>query len=62
MPEAIWISLAFALGLLIKSIGLPSNEAAATLAQLEGAQIAARAEENPELFGRSLQLLSSRFT
>ncbi|MEP2030762.1 MAG: TetR/AcrR family transcriptional regulator [Paracoccaceae bacterium] len=44
----------------IKGISTPSMEAAATLPLLEGAQLAARAEENPELFERSLGLLSLR--
>lgn len=38
----------------------PAQEAAATLPLLEGAQLAARAEENPELFENALYLLARR--
>ena len=38
----------------------PAMDAAATLSLLEGAQLAARAEENPELFDNAVYLLKQR--
>lgn len=40
----------------------PALEAAATLSLLEGAQLAARAEENPMLFENAIKLLNMRIT
>lgn len=40
----------------------PAQEAAATLSLLEGAQLAARAEENTELFDNALHLMAQRLT
>lgn len=58
-----WLAATFAKGQLdstIASIVEPNQEAAAALPLLEGAQLAARAEENPELFENALQLLAAR--
>ena len=44
----------------IQGVTEPDLEAAATLPMLEGAHLAARAEENPELFDNALQLLVQR--
>ena len=46
----------------IAGVDDPTKEAAATLPLLEGAQLAARAEENPILFETALQLLLQRFS
>lgn len=58
-----WFSTVFAQGRSdgsIKDARHPADEAAALLPLLEGAQLAARAEENPELFERALALLHQR--
>lgn len=60
-----WITTAYDLGNSDGSISMvrdPAQEAAATLPLLEGAQLAARAEENPVLFDNALTLLKSRLT
>lgn len=44
----------------IASVRNPAHEAAAALPLLEGAQLSARAEENPHLFDNAIQLLTSR--
>jgi hypothetical protein len=41
-------------------VGDLGQEAAAILPLLEGAQLAARAEENPDLFDKAMQLLVNR--
>jgi TetR/AcrR family transcriptional repressor of nem operon len=46
----------------IVGVGDPTTEAAATLPLLEGAQLAAHAEENPILFESALQLLLQRLS
>ncbi len=58
-----WLENAFALAKSDGTITLvndPTKEAAATLPLLEGAQLAARAAENPELFENAIQLLTDR--
>ena len=58
-----WLQVVFETGQADGSIaGIfdPSQEAAAALPLLEGAQLGARAEENPELFETALQLLINR--
>lgn len=60
-----WLTMAFVLGkrdASIANVHHPDIEAAATLPLLEGAQLAARAEENPELFHTALSLLTARLT
>jgi TetR/AcrR family transcriptional repressor of nem operon len=44
----------------IAGVGDLGQEAAAILPLLEGAQLAARAEENPDLFDKAMQLLVNR--
>lgn len=44
----------------IADAAFPAMEAAAALSLLEGAQLAARAEENPALFDNAVQLLQTR--
>ena len=58
-----WIETAFEQGRsdgTIAGVRNPAHEAAATLPLLEGAQLSARAEENPQLFNNAIQLLTSR--
>lgn len=58
-----WLQSTFALGHSdgsIEDVRGAAIEAAATLPLLEGAQLAARAEENPDLFESALQLLRQR--
>lgn len=58
-----WLEVTFALGRedgTIQSVRDPAQEAAATLPLLEGAQLTARAEENPALFDTALCLLRQR--
>ena len=60
---AAWIEQAFELGRsddTIARVQNPAQEAAAALALLEGEQLVARAEENPELFLKVLQILQAR--
>lgn len=60
-----WLETTFAAGKsdgTITDVGDPAREAAATLPLLEGAQLAARAEENPKLFENALQLLLQRIS
>jgi len=60
-----WLTAVFELGKsdgTIAAVGEPALEAAATLPLLEGAQLVARAEENPKMFDRSLQLLVLRLS
>lgn len=46
----------------IANVVVPSLEAAATLSMLEGAQLAARGEENPRLLEGAVKLLSMRIS
>ena len=46
----------------IKGVTDPTMEAAATLSLFEGAQLAARAEEDPSLFDNAVQLLKQRLS
>jgi len=58
-----WIEGKFTAGKLDGSIAYiqaPQNEAVATLALLEGAQLAARCQESPLFFDQALQLLQQR--
>lgn len=58
-----WIETVFEQGKsdgTITDVWNPAHEAAATLPLLEGAQLSARAEENPQLFNNAIQLLTSR--
>lgn len=58
-----WIASVYALGKTdgtIKDVQDPSREAAATLALLEGAQLAARAAEDADMFDVALALLLRR--
>ncbi len=58
-----WITATYHLGGSDRSIAMvhdPAQEAAATLAMLEGAQLRARAEEDPAHFDNALGLLRSR--
>lgn len=58
-----WLAATFQVGQQDGSItGVvdPAMEAAATLPLFEGAQLAARAEENPDIFDAALQLLTHR--
>lgn len=58
-----WIEAAFVAGKSDGSIHTtvaPEIEAAATLPLLEGAQLAARAEENPDLFDSAMRMLVDR--
>lgn len=60
-----WMARAFEKGRTDNSIsGVldPDLEAAATLALMEGAQLAARAEENPVLFDNAIKLLALRIS
>lgn len=60
-----WLTATFTLGDkdgTITAIIDPTLDAAATLPLLEGAQLTARAEENPALFHEALKLLSRRLT
>lgn len=60
-----WFEAAFAAGQTdgtIAAVADPKREAAATLPLLEGAQLAARAEENPTLFDAALQMLRDRIS
>jgi TetR/AcrR family transcriptional repressor of nem operon len=60
-----WLAAAFSLGRQdgsISTVGIPDKEAAAMLALLEGAQLAARAEDNPARFQMALQLLVLRLS
>ena len=58
-----WLTTAFVAGQTddsIRSVSEPEAEAAATLSLVEGAQLSARAEENPALFDSALRLLRQR--
>lgn len=58
-----WLNVTFEVGQTdgtITGIADPRPEAAAALPLLEGAQLAARAEENPILFENALRLLTQR--
>lgn len=58
-----WLESAFSVGQsdsTIRDVHDPALEAAAALPLLEGAQLAARAEEKPELFESAMQLLRQR--
>lgn len=58
-----WLSATFALGQndgTIQSVSDPALDAAAALPLLEGAQLAARAEADPQIFDTALQLLKAR--
>jgi len=58
-----WITGAFVLALEDRTIAAPvdpAREAAATLAVLEGAQLAARAEQDPAAYDRAVDLLRAR--
>ncbi|MEP5762351.1 MAG: TetR/AcrR family transcriptional regulator [Litoreibacter sp.] len=60
-----WLEITFETGRAdgsIANVTYPALEAAAALPLFEGAQLAARTEENPELFDNALQLLRSRIT
>lgn len=60
-----WLEMTFKAGQAdgsISGVSSPKTEAAAALALLEGGQLAARAEENPDLFDNSIQLLIQRIT
>jgi TetR/AcrR family transcriptional repressor of nem operon len=60
-----WLEDAFRAGQADRSISDvhdPAAEAAAALPLLEGAQLAARAEENPKLFENALHLLNARLS
>ena len=46
----------------ISGVTRPANEAASMMSLLEGAQLAARAEENPELFENATALLMDRIS
>ncbi len=46
----------------ISGVSHPTLEATSTMSLLEGAQLAARSEENPELFDNAIQLLMARIT
>ncbi len=59
-----WIEGTFALGArdgTIKDVTEPALEATATLPLLEGAQLAARVEEDPQRFAAAIAILSNRF-
>ncbi len=59
-----WIEVAFVIGRedgSISGVRDPSAEAAATLAMLEGAQLAARSQESLILFDSAIKLLTQRF-
>lgn len=58
-----WIERAFIAGQQdgsIKAVGAPAVEASAALPLLEGAQLAARVEEKPELFDSAVRILTQR--
>ncbi|MFK7751120.1 MAG: TetR/AcrR family transcriptional regulator [Sedimentitalea sp.] len=58
-----WLGAAFATGKKdgsIAAVADPGVEAAAMLALLEGAQLAARAEENPKLFHNAIAVFKAR--
>jgi TetR/AcrR family transcriptional repressor of nem operon len=60
-----WLEATFAVGRCdgtIAGVEDPAAEAAATLPLLEGAQLAARAAENPAIFECGLKLLRQRLT
>ncbi|MEP1443503.1 MAG: TetR/AcrR family transcriptional regulator [Hyphomicrobiales bacterium] len=60
-----WLTAAFHAGQSdgsIANVTNPTMEAAATLPLIEGAQLAARAEEDPSLFDNALELLKQRLT
>lgn len=60
-----WLEATFEAGRrdgIIVGVADPAQEAAATLPLLEGAQLAARAEENPTLFETALLLLAKRIS
>lgn len=60
-----WLNGVFAAGQSdgsILNVGDPQAEAAAALALVEGAQLAARAEENTELFENATQLMQLRIS
>ncbi|MEP2532660.1 TetR/AcrR family transcriptional regulator [Shimia sp.] len=46
----------------ISGVSQPALEAASTMSLLEGAQLAARAEENPALFDNAIKLLMTRIS
>ena len=59
-----WIADCFALGQAdgsVKHVTDPAIEAAAMLPLLEGAQLAARAEENPALYDSAVRMFDQRF-
>jgi TetR/AcrR family transcriptional repressor of nem operon len=58
-----WITQVFTLGVTdgsILDVRDPMAEAAAMLSLIEGAQLAARAEENPDLFESAVALMQQR--
>ncbi len=58
-----WLSAVFLLGKedgTIENVADPALEASATLPMIEGAQLAARTEKNPQLFDSAMKLLLSR--
>lgn len=60
-----WLTIAFEKGGkdgTISGVSQPSLEAASTMSLLEGAQLAARAEENPALFENATKLLMARIS
>lgn len=60
-----WMARAFELGRSdgsISGVADPELEASAALSLLEGAQLAARAEENPDLFDNAVKLLTLRIS
>ena len=60
-----WLAQAFAVGGAdgtIADVHDPLKEAAATMPLLEGAQLAARSQENTALFDEAIQLLAGRLT
>ncbi|MEP4194409.1 MAG: TetR/AcrR family transcriptional regulator [Aliishimia sp.] len=60
-----WLSFTFQTGAedgSISNVVDPALEASAALAMFEGAQLAARAEEKPQLFDNAVQLLKRRIT
>jgi len=60
-----WLKTAFEMGNIdgsISSVQDPAKEAAAVLSLLEGAHLTARAEEDPELFEKAIELLNLRIS
>lgn len=60
-----WMTAAFKKGLsdgTIAGVSDPELEASSALSLMEGAQLAARAEENPMLFEHAIKLLTMRIT